>query len=127
MDISIQNNHLISIKDFRMLISTEYPNEKAKIIADYFKDYIIISNEYIYLLQDDMIYLSFHTNIDKIIITKTTNLIEQSFKSFSDDDLYAIEKEYPNYKSIFQNKSVKAYYEQLYIYLQDNTITFTNY
>lgn len=68
MENNLSKPKNISIENFRILISTEYPNDMSKIISDALKNYIIISNNNLYILQDNITYKYYdNNNIDKLL------------------------------------------------------------
>jgi len=110
--------HLLNYKNLETLITTEFPNEKAKLISSKLLNYIFIQNSTLYIIQENKTFKAIVGDADKHLMTLTTKLIELSIKNLSKDnqDLLRLRHD-KRYKIINDNRDVKTYYDQLYIYL----------
>jgi len=125
--MEFKNEDLLCTVDIENLITSEFPNKKASIIAKRLSKYCFITNDVLYSLQNNISYQKETTNIDKKIVYYTSLLIEESFKKFELKDANYIKKVYSKaYKSIFKNTSIQTYYPQLLMNLQKTNIVFNH-
>jgi phage/plasmid-associated DNA primase len=116
--MEFKSKDLLDYTNLETLITTQFPNEKAKLISSKLLNYLFIQNSTLYILQKNRTYKAITGDADKHLMTMTTKLIELSIKSLSKDnqDLLRLRHE-KRFKIINDNKDVKTYYDQLFIYL----------
>lgn len=126
--MEFEKKDLLNMGEIRLLITSDFPNEQAKIITSKLINYCFIhSDRNIYALQPNITY-SKTDHIDDKLITYTTSLIEQSYKNLTDDEKERITDKFPKeYKKIFQNVSVSKYMPQLKTDLLKSNIVFDTY
>lgn len=123
--MEFSNIDFLDIRDIELLITSDFPNEKAEAISKKLIKYCVIHNKELYVLQKNITYRKNDSDI-KIELTKmTTLLIEQSFKALEKKDTEILKLTYKKeYKTIFQNSFIEKIYAQLYMNLQKTDIVF---
>lgn len=129
--MKFQSKHLLSYAELESLITTPFPTEKADIIKNKMKYYIlIIENEnqkeklYYRFDLDNVLY---HKEVydENKIITSISLLLEQSFKNLSDIEKELLMNKYAKqYRSIFKNSFVSSCLPQVRVFLTNYDIQF---
>jgi hypothetical protein len=112
----IQKN--LSFKDFEVLITSDFPNEKACVIANSLLDvYVIVpseSNFITYILQPNLSYTCTKIDTKGFLIPSITQLLETSFKKLSSDERNEIKEKYSkSYHGIFHEAAVNKYFKEI--------------
>ena len=116
--MEFKSKDLLDYTNLETLITTQFPNEKAKLISSKLLNYLFIQNSTLYILQKNRTFKAIIGDADKHLMTMTTMLIELSIKSLSDKNQELLRLKYEKrFKIINDNRDVKTYYDQLYIYL----------
>jgi hypothetical protein len=122
MNNSLKNT--LTFKDFKVLLTSKFPNEQADIIASILKNTMLLHNDNLYKLEPNFTYKKINNDIKMEIYTASTKLIESSFKSFNDDIIDVIKETYDKYNKIFTNNFIDTLYSQLKTKLINNDIQF---
>ncbi len=112
-------NSLLTRENLEVLITSCFPNEKAKIISTNLIQKCFIYKKHFYVYQENVTYKKISCDEMKSKIYKiTTQLIEDSFKGLNDENQRLLIAENSgkgktHYSTIFTNTSVDKYYPQL--------------
>lgn len=122
---------LLSLKDIEILINSPFPNEKAEVLANAMKDRVIIipakKSASLYILQENMTYEKTDDDIATHLKPICTKLIEKSFKALNSTEQELVKTKYiKSYACIFDSTAVSKYYNELYVRLVNNRITWDN-
>ena len=112
----IQKN--ISFKEFEILITSDFPNKKASVIASALIDnYVIVPQDKsfdTYVLQPNLTYISTSIDTKAYLIPTITQLLETSFENLSIAERSEIKEKYSKiYSSVFGESSVNKYYKEI--------------
>jgi hypothetical protein len=112
------------------IISSEFPNEKAEIIANALRNKLLISNGCLYEITDKITYKLVKCEIKMKILTAATEVLQEAFQNnLTKKEHNKLENKFKTkeIKETFSNKSVLEYYPQLYNQLENNDIKFDDY
>jgi hypothetical protein len=115
------------MQEIKTMITSIFPNEKAKIIYSKLINYCFINDSgVLFALQKNITYLK-STDIANKLMTYVTSLLEESFKGLTEDERERITDKYDRYSTIFNNVTVRSYMPQLETGLRKNDIIFDKY
>lgn len=126
--MNFDKNDLLNFEEINTMITSDFPNERAKIIASKLINYCFIYNDgNIYALQSNITYIKTDKIEDKLI-THTTLLIEESYKALSKENIELIMLRHKTiYRNIFKNSEVSKYLPQLRTKLIVDNVIFDKY
>lgn len=129
--MKFQEKHLLTYAELELIITTPFPSEKADIIKNKMKYYVLITeNEnqkeklYYRFDLDNVIY---HKEVydENKIVTSISLLLEQSFKSLSDIERELMMNKYSKlYRGIFKNSNITSWLPQVRVFLTNYDIQF---
>jgi len=117
---------MLDVKEFKIMIHSNFPNEKADIIAKYMKHKYFIKSEEIYCISDHISYNRGSKNYTNKLLNATSKLLQKSFKSLDDVDQGDVSSN-KKFANIFNNINIKTYLPQLTESITDDSIELDNY
>ena len=103
----------LSLKEIKKLIFSNFPNEKADIIALHLKDKCFINNNKLYTLTPYISYdVTLGAKIENKLLNSVTKLMQQSYDKLEDlekTEISSIKK----WSQAFNNSDVRTYFAQL--------------
>jgi hypothetical protein len=122
---------LLNYTDIENLIKTPFCDDKALILTQNLKSFLIIVKSDIYEITDNIIYLKLHGDINDKIITFLSKYISDSVKHIyttENDKIHDLKDNRPkDFNALFQNSFLKSILPQLKNHLTDNDIIFNVY
>ena len=115
----------LTATQIKELITSQFTQDQAGIIADKLQNYCFISGDVLYELQDNITYRS-TDNMKLELINKVSELIQTSYKMLDEKDIENITLKHRQYKNIFKNSNIDTYYPQLLKRLIRKDIIFNN-
>ena len=115
----------LTATQIKELITSQFTQDQAGIIADKLQNYCFISGDVLYELQDNITYRA-TDNMKLELINKASELIQTSYKMLDEKDIENITLKYRQYKNIFKNSNIDTYYPQLLKRLVRKDIIFNN-
>ena len=121
---------LLSIYEIEDLITSSFTTERARIISEKLSKYLFISNNTLYVINQNITYTEENKDIDTQILYYTSLLLEKSVISLEESKRYKesltqLEITYKGaYKSIFSNSNIKTYFPLLLMTLTNNNVVF---
>ena len=120
MKFTISN--LISFDDFKLLIESDFPNEKAKVIVKALEyDFILLVNGDMFIYQENATYKKQELN-KSIIQPYITLLLETSFKNFTELQQIKLQNT-KKYKTIYDKHTIQKYLDEIIFKLMRDDIT----
>lgn len=120
MKFTISN--LISFDDFKLLIESDFPNQKAKIIVKALEyDFILLDNGDMFIYQDNATYKKQQLN-KSIIQPYITLLLESSFDNFTELQQIKLQNT-KKYKTIYDKTTIQKYLDETIFKLMRDDIT----
>ena len=119
---------LLTNDDILLLIVSDLPHKKAKLIASKLIKYGLIYRNSVYVLQSNLTYAKYERDVNAKITNLTTQLIETSFEGLEEvtrQNIKIAHSEKKNhYSKIFSNANVDRYLPQLVEYMTKSNIVF---
>ena len=108
----------LNYDDFEILITSDFPNKKATVIAKSLKDVFIVvpqSRDFeTYVLQDNISYINTSIDTKSYLIPTITQLLETSFEMLTDVERNQLKDRYSKqYRCIFKEGAVNQYYKEI--------------
>lgn len=110
----------MSVTDFKNMIRSISPDQRAEILSMYLKDRIVFNNDTLYVIDSNIIYQSM-SKTETYMLSTVTNFILQSWNKINETDRVDI-KEIKGYNKVFENAYVKSYLPQLTTRLTNDKI-----
>jgi hypothetical protein len=88
--MEFQKKDLLSFKDFKRMLTTDFPNEKAELLCTTLKKYMIIKQKKLYIMQPNITYQHFDDDKSKIV-QLCTLFVELSFRNLNEMTRFNIE------------------------------------
>ncbi|MDR3550942.1 MAG: hypothetical protein P4L31_06020, partial [Candidatus Babeliales bacterium] len=129
---NFEKEHLLTCKQFKKLIRSDSPNDKAEVIANHLKKYAFVittskdeKNCNVYTLQSN---LTWHEGGKTHLENCVTDYIRKSAQALNSDDREELIDDCgkKNYSDCFKNSHVAGYWSQLIVALQNNKVNFLN-
>ena len=124
--MEFKNEDYLNYDDLEIMVNSIQPNKKAMIMSNKLKNYMLIHNENLYIINDNITYAKYEGNYQKYLLQKITLLNELSFENLANKDQKLISKE-KGFVSVFENSAVLKYLPQLEIYLTKRDLKFDLY
>jgi len=122
--MNFENSDFLSYADLINLITSDFPSDKADMIAKKLTKHCIIFKQQLFTLQQNYTFKA-DTEIKPKLMIKVNSLIEQSFKKLDTKDQRLIQAEHKKtYHKIFEISNIEKYYPILYVKLTKDDITF---
>jgi len=116
----------MDITDFKNMIRSVSPDQRANIVKKYLLDKIIFNRDDCYSLNEDIMIYTIVSKQEGSLLSITSKLILDSFENLSNTHQEDI-KEIKLYNKIFENAYIKTYIPQLITQLTNNNIKFDLY
>jgi phage/plasmid-associated DNA primase len=116
---------MLNIKDFKIMIHSNFPNERADIIAKHMKDKYFIKSDHLYSITEKLHY-EVNKSYDGKLLNATSILLQKSFKNLDNADQEDV-RSIKRFSDIFNNSHIKTYLPQLIETITDENIQLDNY
>ena len=116
---------MLNVKDFKIMIHSNFPNERADIIAKYMKNKQFIKSGQLYSITENLHYDATRS-YDGKLLNATSILLQKSFKSLDDADQADV-RSIKRFSDIFNNSHIKTYLPQLIETISDDNIVLDKY
>jgi hypothetical protein len=115
----------MTAKQLKLMIHSNFPNEKAALIAKALKDKVFIKDDTMYCVNSNIVYVA-AKKVENKMIKIVSTLLENSFKDLEDVDRTDIQA-IKGWSNIFANSNIKTYFPQLETELTDDKMQFDDY
>jgi hypothetical protein len=102
---------MLNIKEFKTMIHSNFPNERADIIARHMKNKYFIKSGHLYCITENLSYEA-NRQYDGKLLNATSLLLQKSFKNLDDADEEDV-RSIKRFSDIFNNSHIKTYLPQL--------------
>lgn len=111
---------LLTYEEFKKVMTSEFPDDIAKIIGDKLLKYCLLNSEGLYIMNEDIAYVQYVAKNKDMenakIKTMVTQLMNQSFKKFSSVKQEAL-RQNPKFPTAVKNSGI-TYFNQLITYIR---------
>lgn len=122
--MNFENSDFLNYADIITLITSDFPSDKAELIANKLRRFCIICKQQLYSLQPNNTFKQ-DTEIKAKLLSKINSLIEKSFKRLEEKDQRLIQAEHrKNYTKIFEISNIEKYYPILFVKLSNDDVVF---